>query len=181
MLVPAFPGDLPMAHRRCVQRAALLSFAIVLGGCASAPHVDESGLPATGARRPEFFREPGPRAKQTIFSPLDLPTPGPIRAASGVPGAGYWQQQVNYTIDATLDAQKKAIEGHAVVTYINNSPDALPYLWLNLEQNLFKEDSLGSLSMEPGSRFGYHGAKGGLEIKSVRSVASKKGKRKAQD
>src|SRR5204863_7122935 len=122
---------------------------------------DERGLPASGARRPEFFREPGARGKETIFSALSLPTPNSIRTASGLPGPDYWQQQVDYQIDAKLDAEKKAIEGHAVITYINNSPDDLPYLWLHLEQNLFKEDSLGSLSMEPGSRFGYHGVKAG--------------------
>jgi hypothetical protein len=133
---------------------------------------DEANLPSAGARRPQFFREPGARAKETIFSPLNLPTPTAVRTASGVPGAGYWQQQVNYRIDARLDAEKKSIDGHAVITYINNSPDDLPYLWLHLEQNLFKDDSLGSLSQEPGSRFGYHGAKGGYDIGAIKTVAS---------
>lgn len=127
----------------------------------------EQGLPAAGARRPEYFRAPGPRKMETIFSALDLPTPNAYRAASGVPGPEYWQQQVNYRIEATLDAQKKSIDARAVVTYINNSPQELPFLWLHLEQNLFRSGSLGAQSIEPGTRFGFRGFEGGLQIKSV--------------
>ncbi len=152
--------------------AACLLMTVLLAGCSTPPMIEERGLPTAGARRPEFFREPGALRKETAFSPLDLPTPSSVRTASGLPGPGYWQQQVDYRIEATLDAEKKSIDARAVVTYINNSPDDLPFLWLNLEQNLFKEDSLGSLSLEPGTRFGYHGAKGGYDIKSVKSAAS---------
>jgi hypothetical protein len=125
-----------------------------------------------GARHPEYFRQPGPVGSETIFSPLTLPAPNSMRTAAGIPGPDYWQQQVNYSIDAALDAEKKSITAKAVVTYINNSPDELPFLWLHLEQNLFKEDSLGALSIEPGTRFGFHGHKGGFEIDSVKSAAS---------
>jgi hypothetical protein len=156
---------------------AMVAAAIVGGltGCAAAPAPatkDESSLPVAGARRPEFFRQPGPRGGQTIFSRIDMPAPNSMRTASGIPGPDYWQQRVNYKIDADLDAEKKSISGREVITYVNNSPDDLPYLWLHLEQNLFKEDSLGALSIEPGTRFGFHGFSGGFTIKSVKSVAS---------
>ena len=70
-----------------------------------------------------------------------LPTPGAVRSASGAPGAGYWQQRADYKIRATLDEAKRAIIGNEKVTYHNNSPDALSYLWLQLDQNLFKPGS----------------------------------------
>ena len=71
-----------------------------------------------------------------------LPSPSTIRTASGAPGQGYWQQQVDYTIDATLDEKQRQIIATADVTYTNNSPDALSYLWLQLDQNRFRPDSL---------------------------------------
>ncbi len=70
-----------------------------------------------------------------------LPTPGAIRTASGAPGAAYWQQRADYTIRATLDEANRSISGAETVTYHNNSPDALSYLWLQLDQNLFKPGS----------------------------------------
>lgn len=71
-----------------------------------------------------------------------LPTPNSYRTASGAPGNAYWQQQVDYRIEATLDAQARQIDASASISYRNNSPDALRYLWLQLDQNRFKADSL---------------------------------------
>jgi len=71
-----------------------------------------------------------------------LPSPSTIRTASGAPGHGYWQQQVDYTIDATLDDKQRQITATAFITYTNNSPDSLSYLWLQLDQNRFRPDSL---------------------------------------
>ncbi len=76
-----------------------------------------------------------------------LPTPGPYRAASGAPGAAYWQQKVDYTIDVTLDDQKQRIAGRARITYLNRSPDTLTYLWLQLEPNIYRPDSDAVLTM----------------------------------
>ncbi len=70
-----------------------------------------------------------------------LPTPGAVRTASGAPGAAYWQQRADYTIRATLDEANRSITGAETITYHNNSPDALSYLWLQLDQNLFKPGS----------------------------------------
>ena len=72
-----------------------------------------------------------------------LPTPNTIRTASGAPGHAYWQQRADYTIRATLDEAKRAISASETVTYHNNSPDSLNYLWLQLDQNYFKPDSGG--------------------------------------
>lgn len=158
---------------RMIGRCVWVSLAgALLAGCAQSSVVStrrpDEGLPVAGARRPEFFREPGPRAKETIFSPVAYPAPDAVRTASGVPGPGYWQQRADYTIDATLDEKARSVHGRATVTYTNNSPQELPYLWLHLEQNLFRSDSLGALSIEPGTRFGHKGFEGGIDIKGVK-------------
>jgi hypothetical protein len=64
-----------------------------------------------------------------------LPTPNNYRAASGAPGHNYWQQRADYDIDVTLDEKNLSIIGAETVTYTNNSPDKLTYLWLQLDEN----------------------------------------------
>lgn len=64
-----------------------------------------------------------------------LPTPNEQRTASGAPGAKYWQQKADYNIEATLDEKNLMLIGKEVVTYHNNSPDKLNYLWLQLDEN----------------------------------------------
>ncbi|WP_305820903.1 M1 family metallopeptidase [Massilia brevitalea] len=77
------------------------------------------------------------------FRQLDelLPTPTTTRTASGAPGHAYWQQRADYKLRATLDETKRAITGAGTVTYYNNSPDTLHYLWVQLDQNMFRGDS----------------------------------------
>ncbi|WMW81409.1 M1 family metallopeptidase [Undibacterium cyanobacteriorum] len=70
-----------------------------------------------------------------------LPTPTSIRAASGAPGHAYWQQRADYVIRAKLDESKRAITGAETITYHNNSPDTLNYVWVQLDQNIFRPDS----------------------------------------
>jgi hypothetical protein len=70
------------------------------------------------------------------------PTPTDYRTASGAPGHRYWQQKVDYRMAVRLDEAAKTVTGRATVTYKNNSPDRLPYLWLLLDQNVFKRDSI---------------------------------------
>ncbi len=72
----------------------------------------------------------------------ELPTPNSYRTASGAPGVDYWQQQADYRIDATLDEANRSISAKATISYRNNSPDTLRYLWLQLDQNRFRPDSL---------------------------------------
>ncbi|WP_394368722.1 M1 family metallopeptidase [Hymenobacter jeongseonensis] len=71
-----------------------------------------------------------------------LPTPNSYRTASGAPGKDYWQQRADYDIKVTLDDAKQAITGRETITYTNLSPDVLPYLWVQLDQNLYDQNSI---------------------------------------
>ncbi len=86
-----------------------------------------------------------------IFATLDLPTPDSMRLGSGAPGPDWWQQRTDYVINAEVDPESKRLDATMAVTYTNNSPHQLDYMWLQLEQNLFKPDSLGTQSRTPGS------------------------------
>ena len=70
-----------------------------------------------------------------------LPTPTEYRAASGAPGHKYWQQRADYKINVELDDAKQRITASETITYFNQSPDTLNYLWLQLDQNIFAADS----------------------------------------
>jgi hypothetical protein len=84
----------------------------------------------------------------TTFEQLGtaLPTPNTYRTASGAPGRDYWQQRADYDIKAELDDVNQRIIGTETITYFNNSPDELKYLWLQLDQNLFAKDAVGGLT-----------------------------------
>lgn len=71
----------------------------------------------------------------------ELPTPNVYRTASGMPGHQYYQQQADYKMDIRLDDEKQRIYGEESITYYNNSPDILPYLWVQLDQNVRAKDS----------------------------------------
>ena len=83
-----------------------------------------------------------------VFRQLDedLPTANAYRTAGGEPGHEYWQQQVDYDIDVTLDEDARRLTGATTITYTNNSPDTLRFLWLQLDQNKFRSDSLAERS-----------------------------------
>ncbi len=87
-----------------------------------------------------------------------LPTPNTYRTASGAPGHEYWQQKVDYDIDVELDDEKQRIIGRETITYTNNSPDTLTYLWLQLDANIFQPESgqnltQGAPSLNDGASF----------------------------
>lgn len=77
------------------------------------------------------------------FEQLDqlLPTPNEYRTGSGAPGPKYWQQRADYVINAELHDDNQSITGSEVITYFNNSPDPLKYLWLQLDQNINRKDN----------------------------------------
>ena len=108
------------------------------------------------------------------FRQLDelLPTPGAVRTASGAPGHAYWQQRADYTIRATLDENKRALSGAGTVTYHNNSPDTLKYLWLQLDQNIYKPGSDARQSAALPSRGAWTGATAqtGLKFDGLRTL-----------
>ncbi len=70
-----------------------------------------------------------------------LPSPNEYRTASGAPGVDYWQNEANYDIDVELNDETQVITGRETITYINNSPDVLDYLWVQLDQNVRAKDS----------------------------------------
>jgi hypothetical protein len=107
-----------------------------------------------------------------VFGPIVWPTTtGDDRSASGQPGQHYWQNRADYQIKATLTEgeQDTTISGEVTITYTNNSPDNLDYLWLQLDQNLFKPDSRGAATTPiGGDRFDVKGfTRGGDRIESV--------------
>lgn len=106
----------------------------------------------------------------------ELPTPNKFRTGSGAPGPEYYQQQANYNIDVRLDDGTQRIYGEEEITYVNNSPDKLTYLWLQLDQNVREQNSLSSQistgSMKDKMSFGslermHNNFDGGFKLESV--------------
>ena len=81
----------------------------------------------------------------------DWPTPNDYRNAAGEPGHRYWQQQVDYRIQVALDEPRRTLTGQGQVTYRNNSPDTLRYLWLLLDQQNYRRNSLAERSRTVGN------------------------------
>jgi hypothetical protein len=100
------------------------------------------------------------------------------RSASGQPGHNYWQNSVNYNLTASLNDSKKEISASAEISYTNNSFDNLGFLWLQMDQNLFKKDSRGNAVIPiSGSRNGAHSETfdGGYTISNI-EIISENGK-----
>ena len=66
------------------------------------------------------------------------------RSASGQPGPEYWQNRADYQLSAKLNVANNEITGTDILTYTNNSPDKMSFVWMLLDQNLFKSDSRGT-------------------------------------
>jgi len=101
------------------------------------------------------------------------------RSASGQPGPEYWQNRADYQLSAKLNEANNEISGTGIITYTNNSPDKMSFLWMNLDQNLFKSDSRGNAVIPiTGSRNGAQGQifDGGFKIKSVKIISISNGK-----
>lgn len=116
---------------------------------------------------------PGAYNAHIAFSPLFYTQNGnEYRSANGYPGPKYWQNKVDYNITAELDEQSHRVSGAVTITYKNNSPDQLPFLWLQLDQNLFSAESRGSALIPAGSRYGSRGEKleGGYKIEGISVV-----------
>ena len=128
-------------------------------------------LPAVAQQAPAApkFDRTGVR-DTSIFSPLVFPTPSATRAASGAPGARYWQNRADYDLKATLDTATKSVSGEMVFRYTNNSPDTLTYIWMQLEQNAFRKNSLSSQVYSQGSRWNPGQFEGGDKLTRVEQV-----------
>jgi len=112
---------------------------------------------------------------EEAFGPLFYTQNGnEYRSASGAPGHKYWQNRVDYNISASLDEKTSTVKATVTITYKNNSPEKLPYLWLQLDQNSFKQNSRGLAITPPVSRYGAQGEKfnGGYAISNL-SVSQK--------
>lgn len=122
------------------------------------------------------------------FEQLDelLPTPNSYRSGSGAPGHAYWQQRADYVINAEVNDQTQELTGHETITYHNNSPETLRYLWMQLDQNIFGPDNMTSKtetgaivdSLPAGllreiSGVNLSDYKGGYKIKSVKDASGK--------
>jgi hypothetical protein len=116
------------------------------------------------------------------FAPLFYPAYGDdIRSAAGAPGPRYWQNRADYKIDARLDTVDQSVSGTVVITYKNNSPQNLPFVWLQLDQNIYRDSSRGEAVTEiSGGRWANRNAfSGGDELKSVELINPTTGKGEA--
>ncbi len=112
-----------------------------------------------------------------------LPTPNEYRNAAGAPGHNYYQQKADYKIDVTLDDDKQQIRGSEIITYTNNSPDKLAYLWLQLDQNIYDKESATPLiaveKMEDFKSLGdiskrFFDYDGGFKIEEITNLSGQK-------
>jgi hypothetical protein len=116
-----------------------------------------------------------------------LPTPNEYRTGSGEPGPAYWQQKADYKIALTLNDDNQSVSGSETVTYTNNSPSTLKYIWVQLDQNVREQNNLGAqtsgfqqiqentneLSTTRAASFAGDGFDGGFKLKSVTDVNGK--------
>ncbi len=103
------------------------------------------------------------------FDPLYGYRQGTVyRSATGAPGPQYWQNSADYDIQVTLNEEANMLSGKVTIQYTNNSPDQLPFVWLQLDQNLFNDQSKGGKSTAlEGGRHGNMGFEGGYSIDNV--------------
>jgi len=85
------------------------------------------------------------KGKFEQLGPNEISTPNSYRTASGAPGPNYWQQRADYVIEAEVNDEKQELTGKEVITYYNNAPEPLNYLWLQLDQNIFSKNSFTNL------------------------------------
>ena len=123
---------------------------------------------------------------QGKFEQLDqlLPTPNNYRSASGAPGPAYWQQRADYDISVELNDENQSLRGSETITYYNNAPEPLTYLWLQLDQNILADGSMtqktsaGAIRDSIPAKFlattaSAYDFKGGYQISSVREANDK--------
>jgi hypothetical protein len=122
---------------------------------------------------------------QKKFAQLEqeLPTPNEFRTASGAPGNHYYQQKADYKMNITIDDETQKLMGVETITYTNNSPDQLNYLWLQLDQNIYSENSDSKLieieKMEDFKSVGdirkkFFNYDGGFKIENITTTSGQK-------
>lgn len=124
---------------------------------------------------------------QGKFEQLDqqLPTPNSYRSASGAPGVNYWQQRADYDIDVELNEETQLVTGKETITYFNNAPEVLRFVWLQLDQNNLSNGNMTDKTEVNRVRDSIptkffplasdtYGYEGGFKIKSVKDAATGK-------
>lgn len=116
-----------------------------------------------------------------LFGPLFYKQYGnEYRSGNGEPGPAYWQNRADYQITATFDDSKSKVTGTVVMTYRNNSPHTLPYIWMQLDQNLFNSKSRGFAKMPAMGRSRYGDSRspfeGGFHLGAVTVTSTENGK-----
>jgi hypothetical protein len=125
-----------------------------------------------------------PAKWQGKFEQLEqaLPTPNEYRTGSGSPGPKYWQQKADYVISVELNDDNQSITGQETITYNNNSPDILKYLWLQVDQNILSDQntlaSVGTGAVVDSAAAKSYATrvsdfKAGFNIKAVKDAAGK--------
>ena len=130
-------------HATCLRAGSAALMFLALSALTASPAAAQRGMPM-----PDSL----PETNQAIFAPLELPAPNAMRDASGRPGPGYWQQAADYDIRVSLDAANHRITGSETITYTNNSPDELQFVWVQLDQNIFRTGSRGAMVDAASSR-----------------------------
>ncbi len=110
--------------------------------------------------------------QRQAFNPEFYPNYGnAIRTAAGTPGPEYWQNSAGYKINVTLDDSNHSVAGNVLITYKNNSPQSLPFLWLQADQNIYNRQSRGiAQTTTGGGRWANQNFDGGYNISSVSIV-----------
>jgi len=165
-----------------VKRLELLVFLAAVGCAAQRPAVltpvridTTRTAAATGATLPAAPAGAAASVRTVATDPLsrvdrmEWPGPNLFRSGSGTPGPDYWQQRADYTIAATLDTAQQRVSGAVTIRYTNNSPDSLRFVWLQLDQNLYRPGSKGSMLFPADSRWGVRGFRGGYEIEGLQT------------
>ncbi|MEO6812307.1 MAG: M1 family metallopeptidase [Ginsengibacter sp.] len=121
-----------------------------------------------------------------LFSPNFYPSSvNEYRTSDGQPGPKYWTNKASYKINATLDDVKDAVSGSVTITYVNNSPKPMNFVWLYLDQNLYRLDSRGQAKTPATGRSRYGDVnstfEGGYNIKSVKLISNIKDKTSSAD
>ncbi|HEY8934877.1 MAG TPA: M1 family metallopeptidase [Cyclobacteriaceae bacterium] len=133
-----------------------------------------------------FAQSPAWKGKFEQLGPESVPTPNTYRAGSGAPGSNYWQQRADYVIDVDINDETHLLTGKETITYYNNAPEPLNFLWLQLDQNLFAQNNMtdqtqgGAVRDSVPAKFFAATAgvastdyKGGYSIKSVKDATGK--------
>jgi hypothetical protein len=132
------------------------------------PAQSDSGMTARVTATPDSITRTERDDPFYTTNRIDWPGPNRYRSSNGAPGPDYWQQRADYRIAATLDTATKSIAGSVSIHYTNNSPDTLRYVWLQLDQNLYRPGSSGSMLFAADSRWGVRGFQRGYNLLNVR-------------